>query len=51
MPVGCGNKEVGLAFLNVQGMKRKLGELEDLLRGQKLGVLGLAETLLLPGKR
>ena len=34
MPVGCDSKEAGWGFINVQGMRNKLGELEELLKGQ-----------------
>lgn len=43
-------KEDGWAFINVQGLRNKQGELRDLLKGQKISVLGLAETWLLPGE-
>ena len=43
-------REDGWAFINVQGMRNKQGELRDLLKGQKISVLGLAETWLLPGE-
>ena len=33
------------------GMRNKQGELGDLLKGQNIGVLGVAETWLLPGGR
>jgi len=48
--VGNNGREAGWAFVNVQGMRKKEGELKELLMGQKLGVLGLAETWLLPGE-
>ena len=49
-PVGGGRREDGWGFLNVQGMRNKQGELGDLLKGQNIGVLGVAETWLLPGE-
>ena len=33
-----------MGFLNVQGMRNKQGELGDLLKGQNIGVLVVAET-------
>ena len=50
VPVERGVREDGWAFLNVQGMRNKQCELGDLLRGQIISVLGLAETWLLPGE-
>ena len=50
VPVERDGREDGWAFLNVQGMRNKQCELGDLLRGQRIGVLGLAETWLLPGE-
>ena len=50
VPVERYGREDGWAFLNVQGMRNKQCELGDLLRGQRIGVLGLAETWLLPGE-
>ena len=50
MPVGSDSKEAGWGFINVQGMRNKQGELEELLKGQGIRVLGLAETWLLPGE-
>ena len=50
MSVGCDSKEAGWGFINVQGMRNKQGELEELLKGQGIRVLGLAETWLLPGE-
>ena len=49
VPVERDGREEGWAFLNVQGIRNKQCELWDLLRGQRIGLLGLAETWLLPG--
>ena len=40
----------GWGFLNVQGIRNKVHEVEDLVKTQRLEVLGLAETWLLPGE-
>lgn len=40
----------GWGFINVQGLQNKVHEIEELLRTQRLAVLGLAETWLLPGE-
>ena len=40
----------GWGFFNVQGLRNKGHEVEELLRTQRLAVLGLAETWLLPGE-
>ena len=48
--VGGNEREVGWAFINIQGMRSKQEELKELMTGQKLGLLGLAETWLWPGE-
>ena len=38
------------SFLNCQGIQRKLEDLKGLLHREKFGIMGLAETWLMPGQ-